>query len=269
MVPARPAWLPCSPVKGEVRLEPVGPVGWIVFDNPDRRNAVTGPMLGQLVEALAKAAADEAIRVVALRGAGDAAFVSGADISAFGSGSGVESGPPPEDFIGTIASLDKPVIAVLRGWCLGAGVLLALAADLRIAGDDVQMGIPAARLGVAYPRLGLERIVALAGPAVAAEMLMTAAPHDADWALRTGLVDRVGPAADVFDEAQRWAEQMAGNAPLTLAASKRTIASVLDPSDRSLHETADAAIAACYRSDDFQEGQRAFVEKRRPAFRGR
>ena len=216
-----------------------------------------------------KAAADETIRVVALRGAGEAAFVSGADISAFGSPSGVETGPGPEDFLGAIASLDKPVIVALRGWCLGAGVLLALSADIRIAGDDVRMGIPAARLGVAYPKVGIARVVALGGPAVAAEMLMTGDPFHAAGALAAGLVNRVVPAGSVFREAQGFAEQMAGNAPLTLAASKRTIRAVLDPSDRSASEAADAAISACYRSEDFREGQRAFAEKRPPDFRGR
>jgi enoyl-CoA hydratase len=254
---------------GEVRLEQVGPVGWVIFDNPGRHNAVTGPMLGQLVEGLEKAAADETIRIVALRGAGQAAFVSGADISAFGSPTGVETGPRPEDFLGAIASLDKPVIAVLRGWCLGAGVLLAFAADMRIAGDDLRIGIPAARLGVAYPKAGIARVVALGGPAVAAEMLMTGDPFDAAEARRAGLVNRVVPAASVFNDAQSLAEQMAGNAPLTLTASKRTITAVLNPSAGAALEAADAAISACYRSEDFQEGQRAFAEKRRPDFRGR
>jgi enoyl-CoA hydratase/carnithine racemase len=253
-------------VSGEVRLEPVGPVGWVVFDNPERRNAITGPMLRQLVEVMDKAASDETIRVVALRGAGDAAFVSGADISGFGSRSGVS--PRPEEFLGAIGGLGKPVIAVLRGWCLGGGVLLALSADIRIAGNDLRMGIPAARLGVAYPKVGIARVVAVAGPAVAAEMLMTGDPYDAAEALRAGLVNRVVPAEEVFTEAQGLAERMAEKAPLTLTASKRTIAAVLDPGDPTA-AAADEAIAACFRSEDFQEGQRAFAEKRRPDFQGR
>ena len=252
-----------------MRLESVGPVGWVVFDNAQRRNAVTGPMLEQLMEALAKAAGDEAIRVVALRGAGEAAFVSGADISAFGSSSGVEAGPQPEDFLASITGLDKPVVAALRGWCLGAGALLALAADVRLAGDDLSIGIPAARLGVAYPKVGIARLVALAGPGVAADLLMTGQPYDAAAALRTGLVDRVVPSGSLFAAAQAYAEGMATNAPLTLTASKRTIAAVLDSGDASASDAADAANAACYRSEDFREGQRAFAEKRRPDFRGR
>lgn len=256
-------------MNAEVRLEPVGGVGWVVFDNPDRRNAVTGPMLRQLLEALDKAATDPTIRVLALRGAGEEAFVSGADISAFGSSSGVETGPTAEEFLGAIAGVDKPVIAALRGWCLGAGVLLALAADIRLAGDDLSIGIPAAKLGVAYPKVGVARIVALAGPAVAAEMLMTAEAYDATEALRAGLVNRVVPARSLFGEAQLFAERMARGAALTLAASKRTIAAALDRSDQVASEAADAAITACFRSDDFREGQLAFVEKRRPDFRGR
>jgi enoyl-CoA hydratase/carnithine racemase len=252
-----------------VRLETAGPVGWIVFDNPERRNAVSQAMMGQVLALVERAAEDEAIRVVAMRGAGDLAFVSGADISGFGSRSDGERSASPDDVMAAIAGLAKPVIAALRGWCLGAGVLLAVSADLRFAGDDLRIGIPAAKLGVAYPRQGVQRVVALAGPAVASELLMTGEPFDAADALRTGLVNRVVPADRVFDEVQRAGEALADNAPLTLVASKRTIAAVQDPADIQASEAANLAMMACYRSEDFREGQRAFAEKRRASFTGR
>lgn len=244
-----------------VRLEREGHVGWLVFDNEPRRNALTAEMLDGTVDALAEAAKDDDVRVIVLRGAGDKAFVSGADISAFGSETGVDrSRTGPVEVIESIARLDKPVIAALKGWCLGAGVLVALAADLRVAGDDVRMGIPAAKLGVAYPREGVDRITALAGPAIASELLMTGEPYDAAAALRVGLVNRVVAAADVFAAATEVATTIAANAPLTLRASKLAIAGAPE---------VDEAIRACFTSDDFQEGQRAFAEKRPPRFNGR
>jgi enoyl-CoA hydratase len=250
---------------GEIRLETAGPVGWVWFDNAARRNALTASMMEQLVAVMEKVSADDSIRVVVLRGAGELAFVSGADISAFGSASGVDRGPRVEEVTAAITDLGKPVIAALKGWCLGAGVLLALSTDLRVAADDLRIGIPAAGLGVAYPRQGVQRLVLVAGPAVASEMLLTGEPLDPAGALRTGLVNRVVPAASVFEEAGKMAAGLAANAPLTLQASKLTIASVHDPSKV---EAADRAIAACFRSEDFHEGQRAFAEKRRPEFKG-
>lgn len=250
-------------------MEKVGPVGWIVFDHPERRNALTASMMRQVLATLSDASKDDGIRVVVLRGAGDRAFISGADISAFGSASGVDRGPSPRQVMKAVTGLDKPVIAALKGWCLGAGVLVALSADLRIAGDDIRIGIPAAKLGIAYPKEGVEQVVGLAGPGAAAEMLMLGEPFDADGALGRGLVSRVVAAADVFEEAQQMGEALAVNAPLAMKATKRTIASVRNPGDEAAAEVADLAIAACYRSEDFQEGQQAFAEKRRPHFQGR
>ena len=244
-----------------VRLEREGHVGWVVFDNEPRRNALTARMLDDALAAITEAAEDDAVRVVVLRGAGEQAFVSGADISAFGSDTGVDrSRTGPIEVVSAIAAIDKPVVAALKGWCLGAGALVALAADLRVAGDDVRIGIPAAKLGVAYPRQGVDRIVALAGPAVASELLLTGEPFDVAKAERVGLVNRVVPAEVLFEEAAALGTALAANAPMTLRASKLAIAG--DPS-------ADDAIRACFESADFAEGQRAFAEKRTPQFEGR
>jgi enoyl-CoA hydratase/carnithine racemase len=253
-----------------VRLERAGAIGWIVFDHPERRNALTASMIDDAAAALSEAEHDDAIRVIVLRGAGEASFVSGADISAFGSGSDPRRGASSiADVTAAMGASAKPVVAALRGWCLGAGVLLALEADLRVAGDDVRMGIPAAKLGIGYSEGGVARLVTLAGPSVALELLMSGDPLDAEQARQAGLVNRVVPAADLFDTVTSLAGRLAGNAPLTLVAAKRAVASVLAPQDRDAAARSAAAIAACFKSEDFAEGQRAFAEKRRPVFRGR
>jgi enoyl-CoA hydratase/carnithine racemase len=240
-----------------VRVERDGAVAWVVLDNEARRNALTAGMLAQGLDAFAMLAGDDTVRVVVLRGAGDRAFVSGADIATL---TGAGEDPRILELARAITGLDKPVIAALRGWCLGAGVLLAAAADVRVAGDDVKFGIPAAKLGVAYPSEGVARLVQLVGPAVAAELLMSAETIDAAAARELGLLNRVVATDEVFAVALGLARTMAANAPLSLRAAKRAI---------NAAEDAEPAIRACFASDDFAEGRRAFAEKRAPVFRGR
>jgi enoyl-CoA hydratase/carnithine racemase len=241
----------------------------MIIDNPERRNAITPAMMGQVVDLLEAVSEVDAIRVVAMRGAGELAFVSGADLTGLGTRPDGRRTAGPQEIMAAVSNLAKPVIAALRGWCLGAGALVALSADLRFAGDDLRIGIPAAKVGLAYPREGVQRVVALAGPAVASELLLTGEPFDASDALRTGLVNRVVPADLVFDEVQGAGEAMADNAPLTLVASKRAITAVQNPADTEASDAANLAMMACYRSEDLQEGRQAFLEKRRPSFSGR
>jgi len=245
-------------------------VAWLIFDNPSRRNALNSAMLHAAVGALAELNADDTVRAVILRGGGDTAFISGADIGAFGTEAGVDGGESSvADLVAAITSLDKPVVAALRGWCLGAGVMVALAADVRLAGDDVRFGIPAAKLGIAYPQDGIRTIVNIAGPAVAAMLLITGDALPALEAHRVGLVHRVVPAGELFDHAAALAAAIAANAPLSVLAAKRAIAAEIDQEDLATRAAAAAAISACYRSDDFAEGRRAFAEKRPPKFKGR
>jgi enoyl-CoA hydratase/carnithine racemase len=208
--------------------------------------------------------------VVVLRGGGDRAFISGADIAAFGTEAGVDGGAiSVGDLVEAITALRKPVVAALRGWCLGAGVMVALAADLRLAGEDLRLGIPAAKLGIAYPQDGVSTIVNIAGPAVAAELLITGDAVSATEAHRMGLVQRVVPADDCFDQAASLASAIAANAPMSVLAAKRAIAAATNPAGVATRALAAALISACYRSDDFAEGRRAFGEKRPPHFEGR
>ena len=168
-----------------------------------------------------------------------------------------------------LAGLDKPVIAMIRGYCLGQGLLTAVRADIRIASDDSQFGIPAARLGLGPRFTSVTALMGLVGPAWTSEILFSARRFPAAEALRMGLVNRVVPAADLRDEVMSLAQDIAQNAPLTVAAGKAAIREAARPPDRRDLARVEAMIEACFRSDDYREGQRAFAEKRPPAFTGR
>lgn len=245
-----------------------GAIGWLVFDNPARRNALSNDMQRALPIAFDAFQRDDAVRVVVMRGAGEKAFVSGADISEFDDdalpGSGA-TGARRDDLV----PLEKPVVAMIHGYCIGGGVAVSLGADIRIAADDAQFAIPAGRLGVGYPFFGVKALVDLVGPAHASEILFSARRFDAGEALQMGLVNRVVPKAGLEDAVRELAGQIAENAPLSLRASKLAIAQVLrDPASRDL-DRVNALVAECFESDDYQEGVRAFLEKRPPKFQGR
>jgi len=245
-------------------------VARLTFDNPRRRNALTRAMAAAVRQALAALERDDEVRVVVLAGAGDQAFMSGADIG--------EQGDPAtaaafrEESTAMMAALDafpKPLLASIRGFCLGGGLTTALKADLRLAADDATFGVPAARLGVGYPYREVARLVAVAGPGAAADVLYTGRRLDAQEALRVGLVQRVWPADELDARVAEVAATIAANAPLSLRAAKAAIrAAQRDPAERRLDEV-EQLIAACWASADYLEGRRAFAEKRPPRFEGR
>jgi enoyl-CoA hydratase len=248
-------------------------IGRITFNQPEKRNAMSVDMWAGMGDALAAFAADPAVRCVVLCGAGDRAFVSGADISQFeqnraDAGAQVEYDRLTSAGRARLAAFAKPVVAEIRGFCMGGGLGIAMACDLRIAADDAQFAIPAAKLGIAYGFDMVRALVDLVGPAHAHMILMTGERCDAAEALRIGLVNRVVPAAALAGTVAGLAATLAGNAPLSLLANKRTVRAVLaDPAARDAEAMA-AAMAACFDSADYREGRRAFLEKRRPAFTG-
>jgi len=252
-----------------------GPIGWITFNQPEKRNAVSQEMWQAMPEYVADLAADPAIRVVILRGAGETAFVAGADISQFKdrrrnaadeeeyrriSGAGGES----------LARLGKPLVAMIHGFCIGGGVSIAITCDLRIAADDARFGIPAARLGLGYHYKGMEKLMSLIGPAYTKELFFTArTDFTAQDALRMGLVNQVVPKADLERFTRDYALTMSRNAPLTLRSAKASVEQLLRPEAQRDFALLDKLIKDCFDSQDYQEGVKAFSEKRRPQFQGR
>jgi enoyl-CoA hydratase len=256
-------------------MEKDGPIGWLIFNRPDKRNAV-GIETWQLMPEYAKdLAADDAIRVVILRGAGDKAFVAGADISQFKDRRRNMDDEAEYRRIGArgreaLAALSKPLLAMIHGYCVGGGVSIAIGCDIRIASDDARFGIPAARLGLGYHYSGMEQLMALIGPSYTKEIFFTART---DWsaqdALRIGLVNQVVPKAELEAFTREYALTMAQNAPLTLRSAKASVNELLRPSEKRDLAMLERLIADCFNSQDYQEGVRAFSEKRRPQFQGR
>jgi len=251
-----------------------GALGWIVFSNPARYNALTYEMWRDLPPALAAFDADPAIRAVVLVGDGEKAFVSGADISQFEKARGTEAARSEynrtveEAYLAPIRCT-KPVIAKIRGICMGGGLGLAAACDLRFASADAVFRMPAARLGLGYGFTGMRRFVQVLGASNTADIFFSARKFDAAEALRMGLVSRVVPAAEFDREVDAYCALVAENAPLSLIAAKMAIREVLqDAAGRDLGSV-QKAIDACFASGDYREGRTAFMEKRTPRFQGR
>jgi enoyl-CoA hydratase len=258
----------------EVLTRREGAVATVVFSNVARFNALTLDMWLAIPPALEKLDADAGVRVIVLQGDGERAFVSGADISQFGENRATPDAQATYDRALDAAYLapsrcGKPVIAKIRGVCMGGGLGLAAGCDIRICAEDAVFRMPAARMGLAYGFVGMQRFMRLMGAANTADIFFSARKFDAQEALRMGFVQKVVPGAALDDEVKAYCDMLAENAPLTIAAAKRTLLEAQrDPAERDMRAV-EAADRACFGSADFEEGRKAFMEKRPPKFKGR
>ena len=251
-----------------------GAIGWVIFNNPDRHNATSYEMWQALPLVLDAYVKDPEVRVIVFRGAGEKAFSAGADISQFKekrtSADAAQAYNATADAANqALRHCPKPTIAMIRGYCIGGGTAVAVGCDIRIAADDARFGVPAAKLGLGYRFEGIQRLASLVGPAFTAEIFYSARPLNAQEALQMGLVNRVVPAIELEKTVQEFAQNLALNAPLTIAAVKRSLIELQkDPAQRDL-ALCQRMVDACFASEDYREWQTAFMEKRKPQFKGR
>ena len=251
-----------------------GAVGHIIFNNPDRHNAMSLEMWRDGETAIREFCDAGDVRVIMLTGAGEKAFVAGADISKFGeernSKAAVdEYNVAVKAFQTALIAAPIPTIAKIGGYAIGGGLAIALCCDMRIASDDSRFAVPAAKLGLGYPAAGIERLMQIVGPSFAMEIFYTARQFDTSEALTMGLINRVLPRAELETYCDDYAKRISGNAPLTIRAVKTAVNENLKaPADRDVALCAEQ-VAACFASADYIEGRTAFMEKRPPEFTGK
>jgi enoyl-CoA hydratase len=249
-------------------------IGWMIFNNPERHNAVSLEMWEAAIEIIEDFRRDESVRVIVVRGAGEKSFVSGADISKFEDERAQQDAvarydAATEGVYTSLLTTPKPTIAMIQGYCIGGGANLAVCCDLRICSDNSKFAIPAAKLGLGYGYTRIRRLLDIVNPAFAKEIFFTARQFTADEARIMGLVNRVVTQAELETYVTDYARQIAENAPLTVKAIKQTVFEALkDPADRDL-ALCDRLVKECFESEDYAEGRRAFAEKRKPVFKGR
>ncbi len=251
-----------------------GAVGWLTFNQPAKKNAINDAMWRGIPQAMARFDADPEVRCVAFRGAGTEAFAAGADISEFEKNRSERGAVAQYDdlldrVLHSIQGSPKPTVAMIYGYCLGGGVEIALACDLRYCGASAQFGIPAAKLGLAYNIEGHKRLMETVGHARAREIMLLGRRYKADEASAMGLVQRVLPDAELETYVDDVIRTLCENAPLSIANSKTTFEEFVKSSGTPDAERMRAAIERCAKSADYAEGRRAFMEKRKPRFTGK
>lgn len=248
-------------------------IGWITFNAPERRNAMSLDMWQGLAEILRQMSEVDLLRVVVLKGAGDKAFVSGADISEFEEKRSSQEDREIyeaafDDAHITLSTFPKPVIAMIQGFCVGGGLAIALNTDIRIATDNSVFGIPAARLGLGYGFEAIKTLESIVGPSHAKDILFTARFLNTEEALRIGLINFIVGREDLENTVNDYVQRIAANAPLTIKAVKSTVAEVVRDPGQESPEYIDKLVNECFLSDDYKEGRTAFLEKRKANFKG-
>lgn len=259
---------------GLIGSEINGPIGWLIWDNPSKLNALSPGMAEDALTVIEAYAANPAVKVVIMRGAGRKAFISGGDIKSFDkTRANAEVARRAREAPGKLRirmlNLEKPLIAMIYGYCLGGGLGMALNADMRFAASDAQFSVPAALRGIAYAPEGLKSLVDLVGPSIAKDIMFSGRRLKTEEALRIGLINRVAEPDELEAVTVAYAETLAANAPLSIRASKYFINQLgLERSERD-EARMDAMQREAENSEDFQEATRSFVEKRKPVFHGR
>ena len=255
-------------------VEKRGAVGWLVFNQPAKKNAISGAMWRAIPPAIAEFDQDAEVRCVVFRGAGTEAFAAGADISEFESvrserGAIAEYDDLLDRVLHSIQDSPKPSVAMIYGFCLGGGLEIALACDLRYCGASAQFGIPAAKLGLAYNIEGHKRLLETVGHAYAREIMFLGRRYDAFEASGMGLVHRAMPDGELEAYVDGVVETLCRNAPLAIANTKTVLEQYVKSEGEPDLARMRAAIERCAKSADYIEGRRAFMEKRKPRFTGK
>jgi enoyl-CoA hydratase/carnithine racemase len=258
-------------MNNELLIEKRGPVAWLTVNRPEVRNALSLEITRRIAETLRGLSADRAVRVFVLTGAGERVFISGADVNEFREHlatpeSALKYDAAAEQLQSALRAVPQPVIAMIQGHAVGSGTIVAASCDFRIAVRTAKFGIPVAKFGFIAPVPDILRLVQLVGPAKAKWLMMTGQLIEAPQALALGLLDEVVEAGELKDRVESLAATLAGNAPLTLKATKQIIESMSAPA--ATVESGAQWYREIFRSNDFQEGLDAFFSKRKPEFHG-